>query len=381
MSSRVVIGMSGGVDSSVAAWRLREEGHEVIGVTMKLWPQECMSRAEDPCCGPQAITDARAVAQQIGIAHYVADEHVAFQRQVIDCFVAEYRAGRTPNPCILCNEKLKFGSLLAKSRSLGADYVATGHYAVVERGQRHLIRKGHDPRKDQSYYLYSLSQEQLAQTLFPLGDMTKEEVRVVAATLGLKVAAKQESQDICFVANDNYRPFLREQGVASHPGEIMDMTGCVLGRHDGIEFYTVGQRRGLGIATGRPMYVVALDPAHNRVIVGDDDDLGCTECIVNRCNWVGIASLSDPRPVTVKIRSQHSGAAAVIESLAHTRDGQVRVRFAQPERAVTPGQAAVFYDHDLLLGGGWIVSSGITYGLDSPSDACIGKNQAKGASE
>lgn len=369
--------MSGGVDSSVAAWRLREEGHEVIGVTMKLWPQECMSRAEDQCCGPQAIVDARAVAQQVGIPHYVADEQATFQRQVIDYFVAEYRAGRTPNPCILCNEKLKFGSLLDMSRSLGADYIATGHYAIIERGERHRIRKGNDPRKDQSYFLFSLNQEQLAQTLFPLGDMTKEQVRAVAAKLGLKVAAKQESQEICFVTNDNYRPFLREHGVVSHSGDITDVSGHVLGQHNGIEFYTIGQRRGLGIATGRPMYVVALDPTRNRVIVGNDNELGCTECVVNRCNWVSIASPSGSRSVTVKIRSQHSGAAAVIESSEDTCDGQVRVRFAQPERAVTPGQAAVFYDGDLLLGGGWIMSSGILYASHSTANVCVYNKHAK----
>lgn len=351
--------MSGGVDSSVAAWRLCEDGHEVIGVTMKLWPQECISRAEDQCCGPQAILDARAVARQLGIAHYVVDEQATFRRQVIDPFVSEYRIGRTPNPCVLCNEKLKFGSLLATSRLLGADYIATGHYAIVEHGDRHRILKGRDLRKDQSYFLFSLGQEQLAQTLFPLGAMTKEEVRVVAAKLGLKVAAKQESQEICFVPDDNYRSFLRGQDIVSHPGDITDRAGRVLGRHDGIEFYTVGQRRGLGIATGRPMYVVAIDPAHNRVIVGDESELGCTECLVNQCNWVSIASLSGPRPVTVKIRSQHSGALAQIEPLERTSDGQVRVRFARPERAVTPGQAAVFYDGNVLLGGGWILSRNI----------------------
>ncbi len=366
MKSRVVIGMSGGVDSSVAAWRLREEGHEVIGVTMKLWPQECMSRAEDQSCGPQAMSDAQAVARQIGIAHYVVDEQAAFQRQVIDYFVAEYRAGRTPNPCVLCNEKLKFGTLLEKSRLLGADCIATGHYAIVERADRQRIRKGRDPRKDQSYFLFSLSQEQLAHTLFPLGEMAKEETRVIAARLGLKVAAKQESHEICFVTTRDYRPFLREQGVGPHEGDIVDTAGRVMGRHPGIEFFTVGQRHGLGFAAGRPMYVAALDPAHNRVIVGGADELSRAECVVGRCNWVGIESLAGPREATVKIRSQHGGSEAVLEPLDAMGGQRVRVRFAEPERAVTPGQAAVFYEGDLLLGGGWI--------LDASGD-CIPERQ------
>ncbi len=346
--------MSGGVDSSVAAWWLREEGHEVIGVTMKLWPQECMSRAEDSCCGPQAISDARAVARQIGIAHYVVDEQAAFQRQVIDYFVAEYRSGRTPNPCVLCNERLKFGALLKKAVSVGAEHVATGHYAIVEHGERHRIRKGCDPQKDQSYFLFSLSQSQLARTRFPLGSMSKEETRAIATKLGMKVAAKRESQEICFVTQDDYRPFLREQGVVAHPGEIVDAAGRVLGDHPGIEFFTIGQRRGLGIATGRPMYVVALDPSRNRVVVGEDDELACSVCTVERCNWVSIASLISSRSVMVKTRSQHKGVVAVIEPLDRGCSRRVRVRFAEPERAVTPGQAAVFYEGDCLLGGGWI---------------------------
>jgi len=356
MKSKVVIGMSGGVDSSVAAWRLREEGHDVIGLTMKLWPQECMSRAQDQCCGPQAILDARSVARQIGIAHYVMDEQESFQRHVIDYFVNEYRSGRTPNPCVLCNERLKFGKLLEKAVSLGADYIATGHYAIVEHGERHRIFKGVDAQKDQSYFLFSLSQEQLARTLFPLGSMSKEQTRAVATKLGLKIAEKQESQEICFVTQDNYRPFLQEQGITTSPGDIVDTEGHVLGMHSGIEHFTIGQRRGLGIATGRPMYVVALDKSQNRVIVGGVDELERTECVVERCNWVSIASLNEPRMVTVKIRSQHKGIAAMINPEETNQGTRVRVRFAEPERAVTPGQAAVFYEDDCVLGGGWITN-------------------------
>jgi tRNA-specific 2-thiouridylase len=354
MKTRVVVGMSGGVDSSVVACRLLQLGYEVIGITMKLWPEACQNRVEERCCGPQAVADARAVAQHLGIPHYVVDEQANFQKRVIDYFVAEYRAGRTPNPCVLCNEELKFGTLLEKARSIGAEYVATGHYAILERGDRVCVRKGRDEKKDQSYFLFSLSQPQLACALFPMGDVTKQETRAIAVQLGLKVATKEESQEICFVADD-YRRFLRSAGVAEHAGDIVDTAGRLLGRHPGVEFFTVGQRRGLGIATGRPFYVVALDAAHNRIIVGDDVALVSAECVVERCNWVSITAPDGPREASVKIRSQHRGSAATIEPL----DGgaRVRVRFAEPERAVTPGQAAVFYDGDLMLGGGWITQT------------------------
>ncbi len=352
--SRVVVGMSGGVDSSVVASRLLQQGYEVIGITMRLWPEACQNRVEEKCCGPQAVADARAVAQQLGIPHYVMDEQAQFQRHVIDYFVAEYRAGRTPNPCVLCNEGLKFGTLLDKARSLGAEYVATGHYAILEHGDRMHIRKGRDERKDQSYFLFSLSQSQLAHALFPMGDITKPETRAIAAQLGLKVATKEESQEICFVADD-YRQFLRAAGVVEHAGDIVDSAGRVLGRHPGVEFFTIGQRRGLGVAVGQPLYVVEIDAVRNRVIVGDDKALASAECAVERCNWVSIPPPEQPREASVKIRSQHKGSAALIEPF----DGgaRVRVRFAEPERAVTPGQAAVFYDGDLLLGGGWIAQT------------------------
>lgn len=346
--------MSGGVDSSVVACRLLQQGYEVIGITMKLWPEACQNRVEEKCCGPQAVADARAVAQQLGIPHYVVDEQANFQKRVIDYFVAEYRAGRTPNPCVLCNEGLKFGTLLEKARSLGAECVATGHYAILERDDRVRVRKGRDEKKDQSYFLFSLSQPQLTRALFPMGDVTKQETRAIAAQLGLKVATKEESQEICFVADD-YRRFLRSAGVAEHAGDIVDAAGRLLGRHPGVEFFTVGQRRGLGIATGRPLYVVALDAAHNRIIVGDDAALASAECMVERCNWVSITAPDGPREASVKIRSQHRGSAATIEPL--DGNARVRVRFAEPERAVTPGQAAVFYDGDLMLGGGWITQT------------------------
>ncbi|MCX7824113.1 MAG: tRNA 2-thiouridine(34) synthase MnmA [Verrucomicrobiae bacterium] len=353
MKSRVVIGMSGGVDSSVAARRLLEDGHDVIGITMKLWPQACASVAPDKCCGPEAVADARAVAQQLGIPHYVVEAQQQFQRWVIDHFIAEYRAGRTPSPCVLCNEKLKFGTLLETARSLGASHVATGHYARVERnGGRWRLRKGCDAQKDQSYFLFSLSQEQLAHALFPMGGMTKRQTRAMAAQLGLKVAGKRESQEICFVTDD-YRRFLRDAGVREHAGEIVDTAGRVLGEHEGVEFFTIGQRRGLRVAAGRPLYVVAIDPARNRIVVGDDDDLVCGEFVADDGNWVSIEPLRAPRGATVKIRSRHEAVPAQIEPL-EANAGRVRVRFAQPQRAVTPGQAAVFYDGDTVLGGGWI---------------------------
>src|SRR6266511_1395675 len=285
---RVLLGMSGGVDSSVAGYLLREQGYDVVGVTMKVWPQDCISRAEDKCCGPQAIADARGVAHSLGIPHYVVDEADQFERLVIDYFSSEYQAGRTPNPCVMCNEKLKFGNLWSKAAALGCDYIATGHYAVIEHhGDRAVLRKGIDLWKDQSYFLFSLRQPQLRRALTPLGTMRKPQIREIAHSLGLKVADKTDSQEICFVPGNDYKAFLRSHlGEREfHRGEIYDVAGNFVGEHEGIELFTIGQRKGLPGGSVRPRYVVDLDPETNRVIVGDADDLIVDEFEIDRVNW------------------------------------------------------------------------------------------------
>src|SRR3954464_15279988 len=267
--TRVVVGMSGGVDSSAAAALLLEQGYDVVGITLKLWPQDCVSRAEDKCCGPQAVMDARSVSNKLGIPYYLVDEAEDFQKQVINYFAEEYRAGRTPNPCVMCNEKLKFGTLISRAQQLGADYIATGHFARVEKsadGTRMLLKRGKDPRKDQSYFLFSLRQDQLARTMFPLGELTKSDTRGAARHCQLKTADKEESMEICFVPDNDYGKFLQQAGLAEkHRGEIVDLHGTVLGHHDGIEFYTIGQRKGLGLSSPKPLYVIELDAENNRV--------------------------------------------------------------------------------------------------------------------
>ena len=367
IKQRVLLGMSGGVDSSVAGYLLRELGYDVIGVTMKVWPQDCISRAEDKCCGPQAIADARNVAHALGIPHYVVDEADQFERLVIDYFASEYQAGRTPNPCVMCNEKLKFGNLWSKAKALGCDYIATGHYAVIEhpvvstfRDYRcAVLRKGVDPRKDQSYFLFSLRQPQLHRALTPLGRMTKPQVREIAHSLGLKVADKIDSQEICFVPGSDYKAFLRSHLGESefHRGAIYDVDGNFIGEHDGIELFTIGQRKGLPGGSPQRRYVVDLDPKTNRVIVGDADDLTVEEFEIDRVNWHPVAGIDDPGRrqtsimATVKIRYNHPGTPATITPLENDR---AHVRLHEPQRAVTPGQAVVIYDGDIVLGGGWI---------------------------
>lgn len=348
---RVIVGMSGGVDSSVAAYLLKQDGWEVIGVTMKLWPQDCMSRAEDKCCGPQAIADARSVAHALGVSHYVIDEAVPFERMVIDYFSEEYKLGRTPNPCVMCNEKLKFGNLWDKATALGADYIATGHYAIVEHhNDKTTLRKGLDPTKDQSYFLFSLRQEQLRRALCPLGKLTKQEIRAIARTLGLKVAEKQDSQEICFVPGKDYKAFLRDRGEIFQTGGFYDTNGNYLGAHDGIELFTIGQRKGLPSGSPYPLYVVDIDAEHGRVILGQEGDLFCEEFEVDRVNWLDSIP-REPRRVSVRVRHGHEGAEADVTALG---EDHAKIRPLEPLRAVTPGQAAVFYDGDLVVGGGWI---------------------------
>jgi len=351
---RIVVGMSGGVDSSATAALLLEQGYEVIGITLKLWPQDCVNRAEDKCCGPQAVTDARAVCHKLGIPYYLIDESAEFQSKVIQYFADEYKAGRTPNPCVMCNQNLKFGRLIGRADQLGAQYVATGHFARLERRDdgRVLLKRGRDRRKDQSYFLFSLRQDQLARALFPLGEKTKSDTREVARHCQLKTADKEESMEICFVPDNDYGKFLQEANLAQkHRGEIMDLHGRVLGHHDGIEFYTIGQRKGLGITTTRPVYVIELDATNNRVIVGDDSALDRDEFTVDRCNWIPFDNLTEPAEVTAKIRYNHPGTAATVTPLG---GGRAKVKLHEPQRAITPGQAAVFYQDDLVLGGGWI---------------------------
>jgi len=384
---RVLLGMSGGVDSSVAGYLLRKQGYDVVGVTMKVWPQDCISRAEDKCCGPQAVADARSVAYALGFPHYVVDEADQFERLVIDYFASEYQAGRTPNPCVMCNENLKFGNLWSKAKALGCDYIATGHYAIIEhvvaagadRGRVDqqigfespgitdpgysyaTLRKSVDRRKDQSYFLFSLRQSQLRHAIMPLGRMTKSQIRDIARSLGLRVADKIDSQEICFVPGNDYKVFLRARLGENefHRGEIYDVDGNFVGEHDGIELYTIGQRKGLPGGSPRPRYVVDLDPETNRVIVGDVDDLIVGEFEIDRVNWHVVARIGDPGSsfeATVKIRYNHPGTLAAVTPLENYR---ARIRLHEPQRAITPGQAAVIYDDDIVLGGGWICRSAV----------------------
>ena len=365
---RIVVGMSGGVDSSVAAALLVEQGHDVVGVTLRVWPwhepapdaPEAGVRRFGSCCSPETVDDARQVARRLAIPYYLLNTEREFDRAVIDAFAREYEAGRTPVPCVACNREIKFGSLLDRARAWEAAAVATGHYARITRDEatgRHLLWRGRDPRKDQSDFLWPLTQEQLAAARFPVGDLTKDEVRETARRLGLITADKPESQEICFIPDDDYRGFLRRRiPEAFRPGPIVDGQGAVLGRHAGLANYTVGQRRGLGLVTARPLYVTALDPARNAVIVGVSEELEVPGLIAGQVNLIAIARLDGPLEVTAKIRHSHVPVPA---TLAPHEDGQstpgeVVVRFAQPQRAVTPGQSVVFYRGDLVIGGGVI---------------------------
>ncbi len=351
---RVLVGMSGGVDSSVTAHLLKRDGWDVIGVTMKVWPQDCISRAEDKCCGPSAIADARGVAHALGIPHYVVDEADQFEKLVIDYFSSEYRAGRTPNPCVMCNDKLKFGNLWTKARALGAEYIATGHYAIIEHHADHaVLRRGLDPRKDQSYFLFSLRQEQLQRAVTPLGTMTKNEIRAIAREIGLRVADKVDSQEICFVPGNDYKAFLRSHLGEDdfHPGGIYDTSGNLLADHEGIEMFTIGQRKGLPGGSPHPLYVIDIDAENSRVIVGPEAELVRDEFEIDTTNW-HVPIPDEPTRVNVKIRYAHPGTPATVKP---ADGGRHRVVFDTPQRAVTPGQAAVLYQDDRVIGGGWIV--------------------------
>ncbi|MBM7868100.1 tRNA 2-thiouridine(34) synthase MnmA [Heliobacterium gestii] len=358
MKETVVVAMSGGVDSSVTAALLLEQGYDVIGVTLQIWPKDAPEGAEGGCCSLSAVEDAKRVAFKLGIPHYVMNFRDYFEAEVIDYFGREYLAGNTPNPCIRCNRVIKFEGLLQKSLALGASKVATGHYARIEQDDvtgRYRLGRGVDANKDQSYALFNMTQEQLSQTLFPLGRFTKPAIREKAAQLGLAVASKPDSQEICFIPDNDYRRFLEERypGHPFQPGPFVDQEGKVIGTHRGLPFYTVGQRKGLGVAFGYPAYVIALDVEHNAVVIGPDEAVKGRRLLADDLNWIDIAGLTGPMEVDAKIRYSAPPAKAVISP---SEDGtSVIVDFAAPQRAITPGQAVVFYRGDWIVGGGTIV--------------------------
>lgn len=351
--------MSGGVDSSLAASLMKKKGYEVIGVTFKMWPkEECGASFGRACCNLESVTRARAVAEGLKIPYYVVDFSVEFKKEVIDYFCSEYLKGYTPNPCVVCNEKIKFGRLLDKAKLLGAGLIATGHYANVifdKKTGRYLLKEGKDKLKDQSYFLFNLSQGQLKRAVFPLGNMLKSKTRALAKKLKLKTFNAASSQDVCFIQDMDYAEYIRKKtGVEIKRGKIVDAAGKVIGEHKGIPFYTIGQRRGLGIAHTEPLYVTAIDIKNNRLIVGPKAEVMKKGLIAERLNWIAIDKMGRPIKVKAKIRYNHKKAEAVV-----TRIGEdtVKVEFDKPQEAPTPGQAVVFYDKDIVIGGGWIKES------------------------
>ena len=346
-SMKVAVALSGGVDSAVAAALLKEEGYRVIGVTMQIWPSGELAEG--------VVSDAKRVADRLDIAHYVVDCREVFTQKVIAHFCHEYSRGRTPNPCIRCNQFIKFGALLERARELGADFIATGHYARIEKdvlNGRYTIKKGNDRSKDQSYFLYTMTQEQLRYSLFPLGELNKERVRRIAGESGLPVASRTESRDICFIPDSDYPKFLGEYaGGAARPGPILDRRGKILGDHKGLIFYTIGQRKGLGISAGEPLYVVAINRERNAVIVGRREETYGSEFIASELNWLAIEEPKQPMKVKARIRYLHQEAVATVIPAGEDR---AQVTFEEPQMALTPGQAVVFYDGDTVIGGGSI---------------------------
>ncbi len=350
--------MSGGVDSSVAASLLKEQGYEVIGVTMQIWQEKDPDVIEENggCCGLSAVEDARRVAWNLGIPYYVMNFRKEFKESVMDYFVDEYLHGRTPNPCIACNRYVKWEALLERSMEIGADYIATGHYARVMQlpNGRYTIRNSVTAAKDQTYALYNLTQEQLSRTLMPVGDYTKDEIRQMAEELDLAVAKKKDSMEICFIPDNDYAGFIeRTVDEVPGPGNFVDKYGNVLGQHKGITHYTVGQRKGLNLAMGHPVFVTEIRPETGEVVIGENEDVFSDRLICGNVNWMAVDGLhGEERTVLAKIRYSHKGAPCVIREL---EDGRVECRFETPQRAITPGQAVVFYENDYVFGGGTIL--------------------------
>ena len=355
--STVVVGMSGGVDSSVAAYLLKEQGYDVVGVTMQIWQDEEQAVQEENggCCGLSAVEDARRVAANLGIPYYVMNFKKEFKENEIDYFVDEYLHGRTPNPCIACNRYVKWESLLTRSLSIGADYIATGHYARIDQLEngRYAIRRSATLAKDQTYALYNLTQEQLKRTLMPVGQYSKDEIREIAEKIGLLVANKPDSQDICFVPDGDYAAYIEENaGVTIPEGNFVTLDGKVLGKHKGIIHYTVGQRKGLGLSLGYPAFVLEIRPETNEVVIGTNEDSMTTTLKANRVNFMSVEDLPEPKRVFAKIRYNHKGAWCTVEK---TGEDEITCTFEEPQRAVTPGQAVVLYDGEYVLGGGTII--------------------------
>lgn len=363
----IAVAMSGGVDSSVVAGMLRARGENVVGLTMQLWNQRRLpdlvpeGGSTGRCCSLDDVYDARHVAQLLGIPYYVVNFEDRFEAQVVKPFIDEYLAGRTPVPCTLCNNFIKFDQFLDMAAGVGADRIATGHYAQINWNAdtgRWEMRRSADRSKDQTYFLFGLKQEQLARTMFPLGAMEKSAVRELARELGIPTAAKPDSQEICFVPNGDYAAFIdayfKEQGIAASEtqGELVTTDGQVVGEHLGVHHFTVGQRRGLGVAAGEPLYVISTEPASKRVMIGGNDALLRSTMIVNDVNWISVVAPSEPTRAEIKIRNKHQAAAAMITPTGDA--SRVEVHFDEPQRAVTPGQGAVFYSGELVLGGGWI---------------------------